>query len=749
MSPKVGIIMVTYNRADVTCLALDALATTPQTVPTKIFLIDNKSQSREFLRIKESAEYLKSKKWLDLELISSPKNLGFAGGNNIGLEKAFADESITHICLLNNDTIVTPYWLDRLLAHNSTGLLGPITNSVGNEQVVPTPSWARTANGYLKQSVWEFSETWYMDHIGQRLNTHMLGFFCVFGKKAVFEQIGLLDTKFGVGTFEDDDYCFRAHKLALPLEIARDVFIYHWGSASFSALKSRTFLKLILRNKKTFEEKHKTKWENPISTIHKAYRAELENLFQNKISEPSRLRIQQHLARYESMQKVHIESLYWPHNPFNPKRRIDALKLAISNKYLRASIVLVSNLIRYFIRPEFRKKVNLHFSSVRQLLLRTLRKKKGILLQFCRPGRNNLICLPICAYSGRKQRPQQIIDRLLHRFDKVFWLTPFGSRVPGIIKIKNNLYEVFLRGQVFNFYTDQPPEGSEEEVDALNLSRLIPRHGRTTIIVQAPYWNTHIRILKKIAKDKKTDVRVVYDCMDLHSGFGTALKINGLHEDNIIHSSDVIVASSDVIESNLRKYNKPLEQIKNGCSPQDFPLMTHVPQNKKVGYFGAIAEWFDFKTVIEAAKLLPDYSFELIGDYSTVKDKVEHWPSNIVLIGEKPFYELKDYAKDWNVALIPFLITPLIEATNPVKLYEYLSLGLPIVSSPIPEVMASGADVLIAQSGQEMASAILSSVKSDSSEKRQIRRQFAEKHDWSKRAELFANLIFNDGSKML
>lgn len=263
----VAIVVVSFNRADVTCLMLQSLALVKTGVPFDVFLIDNKSMDNELVSIKNYFHDLLGQGRLTGEFIESSENLGFSGGNNIGIKKALSNSKYSHICLLNNDTIVTDFWLDRLLGHNVLGLIGPISNSVGNEQIIPTFYKMNGVDKKTIDNVLVFSQQWYQTHQGQLVETDMLGFFCVLGPRSTFEQVGLLDEGFGIGTFEDDDYCVRIKQKKLPIKIARDVFVHHWGSATFSKMGQVRLGRLMKKNRSYYEAKHKKIWAGYSTTL--------------------------------------------------------------------------------------------------------------------------------------------------------------------------------------------------------------------------------------------------------------------------------------------------------------------------------------------------------------------------------------------------------------------------------------------------------------------------------------------------
>lgn len=242
--PLVSVIVVTYNNLELTkqCLAsLDEYSDYPN---MEVIVVDNASSdgSPEWLQQWGAAEGHNRK------LILNADNRGFAAGNNLGLAIASGE----YLVMLNNDTHVTPGWVRTMVNHMrrnpDLGLLGPVTNNIGNE--------ARIDIFYDDMTqMMALSSQYTRSHVGQLYPLRTAAFFCVMLKRSVFDKIGLLDEAFGRGFFEDDDYCKRIEQAGLKVACAEDVFVHHHLSASFNKLKSHDRQKLFEGNRKVYEAK--------------------------------------------------------------------------------------------------------------------------------------------------------------------------------------------------------------------------------------------------------------------------------------------------------------------------------------------------------------------------------------------------------------------------------------------------------------------------------------------------------------
>jgi GT2 family glycosyltransferase len=240
---KVSVIVVTYNNLHLTRVCLDSLLTYSQYENMEIIIIDNASSdgSQAFL-----SQWVTNRK--NCKLILNEKNLGFAAANNQGLKIATGD----YLALLNNDTHVTPGWIRTLLRHleldKTIGLIGPVTNNIGNEAKI---NISYSSMDEMLQKAAAYTNR----HIGQTYPLRTAAFFCVMMPRAVYEHVGPLDEQFGRGFFEDDDYCRRIEQCGLRIVCAEDVFVHHELSASFNKLKMREREVLFNNNRLLYEAK--------------------------------------------------------------------------------------------------------------------------------------------------------------------------------------------------------------------------------------------------------------------------------------------------------------------------------------------------------------------------------------------------------------------------------------------------------------------------------------------------------------
>lgn len=264
--PMVSVIVVTYNNLELTRTCLSSLDEHSLYERMEIIVVDNASSdgTPEFL-----TEWARGSS--NRRCILNRENRGFPAANNQGLAVAQGD----YLALLNNDTHVTPGWVRSLAGHlkrdRSIGLIGPVTNNIGNEAKIDIvyssmEEMLAKAAAYTRR------------HLGQIFEIRTAAFFCVMMPRSTYERVGAMDESFGRGFFDDDDYCRRVEKTGLRVVCAEDVFIHHQLSASFDKLDQQDRHKLFEENRKIYE----AKWGEWIPHVYRGRRT-LERLGSDNI----------------------------------------------------------------------------------------------------------------------------------------------------------------------------------------------------------------------------------------------------------------------------------------------------------------------------------------------------------------------------------------------------------------------------------------------------------------------------------
>ena len=368
----------------------------------------------------------------------------------------------------------------------------------------------------------------------------------------------------------------------------------------------------------------------------------------------------------------------------------------------------------------------------------------GVSLQELRerpdPNAFDVVCFSTCDWDSRFQRPQQLMSRFAAAGHRVFYVSQqFRQDGPSwlIDRKRPNVYEVTFRGKVLNAFTERLDDRSCEQLmgGLADLSREAAL-GATATIVQLPFWWP----LAREARDR-FGWPVVYDCMDDLGGFSTVRRTMVAEEDALLSGADLVTVSSSKLEEHSSKRSSSVLMLRNACDFEHFAKAPRAHNARPViGYFGAISDWFDTALVAGLAERRADWDFVLIGStFGADISRLVKLP-NVSLPGEEAYESLPEWLGRFDVAIVPFKRGRLTEATNPVKVYEMLAGGRPVVSVPIPEVALLAPMVRLASNVDEFEREIEASLVSDESAIA-TRRAFARENTWERRFEQFRSAI--------
>ena len=264
-------------------------------------------------------------------------------------------------------------------------------------------------------------------------------------------------------------------------------------------------------------------------------------------------------------------------------------------------------------------------------------------------------------------------------------------------------------------------------------------------------WLTHPSHVKYIPRDYSG--KIIYDCMDKYDQFSRNTKILSNHyknESKIIKKADLIFTSSKLLLEDLAcKGAKNISLINNATLYNSFNIDSELltcpsdidPSVKTVGYFGGIGAWFDSDLLVKIATELKHVNFIIIGPISEkiVKDKCNKL-SNIYFLGPKNFDELPSYLNYFDVCILPFVVNELIKYVDPVKVYEYLSAGKPVVTPYYDELLKFSDYIYISKGHDEFLNNIKLSLEENEINKLK-RLKFAARNTWKQRTLIIKESI--------
>lgn len=346
------------------------------------------------------------------------------------------------------------------------------------------------------------------------------------------------------------------------------------------------------------------------------------------------------------------------------------------------------------------------------------------------------------------QRPQHIALNLAKENVLYFYkASPYVDKdIQTYKKMEENLYLVNT-----DLYWLQ-----ECLIDIVSQSG-VPAFGQiySTSFVEYDSW------LKKFTdRNFKIIYEYVDDLSDDIAGFKISDEIKASHKRMLEDTEKVyVVTTADKLyqeAKELRGENK-LALVTNGVQYEHFAnidckkipdKMKNIVNSKKkiIGYFGALASWFDYDLIKELAEeFKDDYEIVLIGidyDQSLGKSGILKL-DNVHYLGTVNYNELPTYSKFFNVSIIPFVVNEITEATSPVKLFEYMALGKPIVTTDLPECRKYESP-LVSDSHEDFINNIKKAAELENSKEYiELLRKEGNQNTWRQKAKDIKELILN------
>lgn len=238
--PRVSVLVVTHNQWSLTQLCLEALSAYTTYPNWEVVVVDNASGDSTPELLHQWTELMPN-----VKVLYNRDNRGFPAACN----QAAKHSSGEILCVLNNDTVVTPGWLsalvDELIRNPRVGLVGPTSQGVANEARVKAPY-----RSLEELPLWSLARA--QKHFRRSKKMPMLALFCAATWRRIWDEVGGLDEDFGIGLFEDDDFSYRLRERGYELRCRLDAFVHHFQSSSFSRLGDRAYWDLYERNRRLF-----------------------------------------------------------------------------------------------------------------------------------------------------------------------------------------------------------------------------------------------------------------------------------------------------------------------------------------------------------------------------------------------------------------------------------------------------------------------------------------------------------------
>lgn len=346
------------------------------------------------------------------------------------------------------------------------------------------------------------------------------------------------------------------------------------------------------------------------------------------------------------------------------------------------------------------------------------------------------------------QRPQHIAMNLSKQKSLVFYeVTHFTDKIRGIKKANDNLVLINLENK---------------SVQKLLFTKLKNTNKPKYIQIYSTDWNMKLEELKKYIQ---SGYKIIYEYIDeinpiLSGTKEIPVNIKEKYEYMLQDKKNVfVVVTADKLKQDIEQ-KRGKEKLVFACNGVDYEHYQNIDKDFKfddgfqkildekkpiIGYYGAFASWFDYDMIKYLAKTKQEYNIVLIGtkyDNSLEKSRIEEM-KNIHFLGARDYKILKNYAAKFDVCTVPFIINDITKATSPLKIFEYMALSKPIVTTAMDECKKYKS-IFIAKNSQEFVELIDKALKLNKQtdiEYFKTLEQEALENTWENKARKIINLL--------
>lgn len=329
-----------------------------------------------------------------------------------------------------------------------------------------------------------------------------------------------------------------------------------------------------------------------------------------------------------------------------------------------------------------------------------------------------IIYPPTINWNYMKQRPQQLMEQFGKHGHSVFYFDKHNAEGPVIEQASPNVY-VIRHADYF-------------------LHHLFPQLSMGHKKMLWTSWSRKIAFAEQVQADY-----IVYDCVDDFPDWEE-------DEQAMSGKADIIFCTADHLLSKMQQLvpDKPIVSVPNGCdwghfAPVALPTYYRTEQlyqlppasGPKIGYIGAWAPWVDEEWIRYTAQQMPDAQIIIVGP--ELREDTGPLGENVFLLGYRDYEELPHILSYLDVCIIPFRLNRITQSTNPIKAYECLAAGKPVVSSNLPELQKLLPYVKISDTPETFVAAIkqsLDEMKRETAEQDVTKRSlFAKQFSWEQR----------------
>jgi UDP-galactopyranose mutase len=299
-----------------------------------------------------------------------------------------------------------------------------------------------------------------------------------------------------------------------------------------------------------------------------------------------------------------------------------------------------------------------------------------------------LMCFSHLRWDFVFQRPQQLMSLLAKRYPVAFWEEPKWEAAESLPRI-----ETYCPADNVTVIVPHLPEGLDGAAITAALRGLLDAYtaGATLPIIRWYYTPMMLPFSRHLGA-----ACTIYDCMDELANFRFAPPELAALEAELLALADHVFTGGYSLYEAKRSLHASVHPFPSSVDQQHFARARDAIEDPndqadlprpRLGYYGVIDERMDLGLIASVADARPDWTLVFVGPVVKIDPAELPQRPNIAYLGGKDYADLPRYAGGWDVALMPFAINASTHFISPTKTPEYLAAGLPVVSTPIRDVI--------------------------------------------------------------
>jgi len=385
-------------------------------------------------------------------------------------------------------------------------------------------------------------------------------------------------------------------------------------------------------------------------------------------------------------------------------------------------------------------------------------------------NRHAILCFSSIDWDFIWQGHQEIMATLAGRGNRVLFVENTGVRPPRPGDLSR------LRQRIRNWWRGVKGFRQEREnlfvfsplvlpfpysrvarwINARILLRALRRWMRATGFERPIVWTfLPTPLVRQLIRELDPELTIYYCIDDLTSSSAAARRIRS-SEAKVFREADLVFVTSAQLRERAARFNERVHLFPFGVDFKTFERVRNqasaVPGDLErlggpiVGYVGGVHKWLDQELLALVAERIPDASFALVGPVQTDVSRLGRC-ANIHLLGAKSHADVPRYIKGFGVAVIPYRLAAYTTHVYPTKLNEYLAMGVPVVTTDLPEIrrfnLEHGEVVRVAQTPEDFADGIRQAIDKVSAVETERRIEVARENSWDRRIDRMSELIEN------